>query len=215
MIHEVLSVGPLQCNCSVIGDASTHEAMVVDPGGDLSKILAIVLRHSLRITQIVVTHAHIDHIAGARELNQLTGAPVYYNQLDLPLVKMMEVQAEWLGMETPDVAPPDASAEDGMVISTGNLRSEVMHTPGHTEGSICLHFPTESLLIAGDTLFAGTVGRTDLPGGDQRKLLNSIRGRLMDLPEQTKVVPGHGQLTTIGKENDTNPWMTKGPIAKS
>jgi len=128
---------------------------------------------------------------------------------------MMEVQAEWLGMETPDVAPPDASAEDGMVISTGNLRSEVMHTPGHTEGSICLHFPTESLLIAGDTLFAGTVGRTDLPGGDQRKLLNSIRGRLMDLPEQTKVVPGHGQLTTIGKENDTNPWMTKGPIAKS
>jgi len=102
-----------------------------------------------------------------------------------------------------------------MVISTGDLRSEVMHTPGHTEGSICLHFPTESLLIAGDTLFAGTVGRTDLPGGDQRKLLNSIRGRLMDLPEQTKVVPGHGQLTTIGKENDTNPWMTKGPIAKS
>jgi len=207
MIHEVFPVGPLQCNCSIVGDEATGEAMVVDPGGDLVKIRAVLEAKKLRCTQIVVTHAHLDHIAGARRLSQMTGAPVFYNQLDLPLVEIMEEQAGWMGVAVPEVAPPDASAEEGMKVSVGGVTGEVMHTPGHTEGSICLYFPKDGLLLAGDTLFKGGIGRTDLPGGDARKILTSLRERLMGLPDETCVVPGHGALTNIGDELKSNPWL--------
>ena len=203
MIHEVMVVGVLGCNCSVVGDEGTGEAMVVDPGDDVGGILAVVERHGLRVTQIVVTHAHIDHIAGAAEMRRLTGAPVYYNQLDLPLLAMMEEQAGWVGMRTPVVEAPDVDAVEGLRVGGG----VVIHTPGHTEGSICLHFEDAGLLLAGDTLFAGTVGRTDLPGGDMRKLMASLRGKLVGLPEGTVVVPGHGERTFIGAELETNPFL--------
>jgi glyoxylase-like metal-dependent hydrolase (beta-lactamase superfamily II) len=207
MIVEVMPVGMLQCNCTVLGDETTHEAMVVDPGDEVQKILDVVKKHGLKVTQIVVTHAHIDHIAGAAKLKKLTGAPVYYNQLDLPLVKMMDVQAGWLGVQTPEVMAPDASAEDGLKLAVGASEGLILHTPGHTEGSVSLHFPSEGLLLAGDTLFAGSIGRTDLPGGDTAKIMASLRGRLMELPDETRVIPGHGGQTSIGEERESNPFI--------
>jgi hydroxyacylglutathione hydrolase len=207
MIHEVLVVGPLQCNCSILGDETSREAIVVDPGDNINRIVATLARHQLTLKQIVVTHAHIDHIAGAQQLKRLTGAPILYNQLDLPLVKMMDVQAGWLGIATPEVAPPDADLADNQTIAISGLSATVLHTPGHTQGSSCLYLAEENLLVAGDTLFAGSVGRTDLPGGDSRQLIQSIRERLLPLPDDVTVLPGHGSLTSIGEERENNPFL--------
>ena len=210
MIHEVLTVGPLQCNCSILGDEASREAIVVDPGDDIPRILALLRRHALTLKQILVTHAHIDHIAGAARLKQLTGAPILYNPHDLPLVKMMDIQASWLGIGTPEVPPPDDTLDDGKLIAIGlnpGLAGSILHTPGHTEGSVCLYLPGQSLLLAGDTLFQGSVGRTDLPGGNTRKLLASIHERLLTLPDDITVIPGHGQRTSIGQERETNPFL--------
>lgn len=207
MIHEILPVGPLQCNCSILGDETSREAIVIDPGDNIPTIQAILQRHGLTVKSIVITHAHIDHIAGAQRLKQLTGAPIYYNENDLPLVKMMDIQASWLQMPTPEVAPPDASLHDGQTISVSGLSGTVLHTPGHTQGSICLYLSEHSLLIAGDTLFAGSIGRTDLPGGNTQQLLRSIHSSLLPLPDQIKVVPGHGPNTTIGEEREANPFL--------
>ena len=225
MIHEVLAVGPLQCNCSILGDETSGEAMVVDPGDNIPQITALLAGHRLTVKHIVVTHAHIDHIAGAQRLQHLTGAPILYNQLDLPLVRMMDVQAGWIGIATPEVPAPDISPADGSTVTVGRatpadpaetaspltppagLSATVLYTPGHTQGSLCLHLPEHHLLLAGDTLFAGSVGRTDLPGGNSRQLLRSIHDRLLPLPDATRVLPGHGPATTIGQERDTNPFL--------
>ena len=207
MILEVLPVGMLQCNCSILGDEATGEAIVVDPGDEVPRIMALLAKHSLTVKQIVITHAHIDHIAGAHRLRKLTGAPVLYNQNDLPLVKMMDVQAGWLGMFTPTVDAPDDTLDDGKLIAIAGLSGSILHTPGHTEGSVCLYLPSQTLLLAGDTLFAGSIGRTDLPGGNTRKLLASIRERLLVLPDEVKVIPGHGPATTIGSEREKNPFL--------
>jgi hydroxyacylglutathione hydrolase len=210
MILESFPVGPLHCNCTILGDEVTHEALVVDPGDNIPEILSRLHKHGLTLRQIVITHAHIDHIGGAAALKKATGAPVFLNQQDLGLLGMMEIQAGWLGVATPEVAPPDASAEDGLSIGLANLPAEVLHTPGHTPGSICLHFPAKDLLLAGDTLFAGSIGRTDLPGGDGRQILRSLRERLLVLPDTTRVVPGHGPPTTIGEERQSNPFLQAG-----
>jgi len=218
MIHEVLPVGLLQCNCSILGDEGSGEAIVVDPGDDIPRIMALLERHKLKLKQILITHAHIDHIAGAARLKKLTGAPILYNQHDLPLVKMMDVQANWLGMATPEVQPPDDTLDDGRVIAIGagadtgtgkspGLTGHILFTPGHTQGSVCLYLPAEQLLLAGDTLFAGSVGRTDLPGGDSGTLIRSIHNKLLPLPDDTVVVPGHGPRTTIGEERQSNPFL--------
>ena len=207
MIHEILVVGPLQCNCSILGDENSREAIVVDPGDNISRIVDTLARHHLTLKQIVVTHAHIDHIAGALQLKRLTGAPILYNQLDLPLVKMMGMQAAWLGIPTPEVAPPDADLAHNSTIGVTGLTALVLHTPGHTQGSSCLFLPDHGLLIAGDTLFAGSVGRTDLPGGDTRQLLTSIHDRLLTLPDDVRVVPGHGSSTSIAEERENNPFL--------
>ena len=208
MIHEILVVGPLRCNCSILGDEASHEAIVVDPGDDISRIVATLQRHSLTVKQIIITHAHIDHIAGAQRLQQLTGAPILYNQLDLPLVKMMDIQAAWLGIPTPEVPNPDDTLDDNKIISITGLTGTILHTPGHTQGSVCLYLPQQTLLLAGDTLFAGSVGRTDLPGGNSRQLITSIHDRLLPLPDDTTVIPGHGPGTTIGAERESNPFLT-------
>jgi hydroxyacylglutathione hydrolase len=208
MIHEILPVGPLQCNCSILGDETSREAIVIDPGDDIPRIMAVLANHNLIVKKIVITHAHIDHIAGAARLQHLTGAPVLYNPRDLPLVKMMDVQAGWLGMATPEVRPPDDTLDDGHIIEIAGLTGEILHTPGHTQGSVCLFLPEQNLLLAGDTLFAGSVGRTDLPGGDGPTLIRSIRDKLLPLPNSTIVVPGHGPSTTIGVERKSNPFLT-------
>jgi glyoxylase-like metal-dependent hydrolase (beta-lactamase superfamily II) len=207
MILETFPVGPLRCNCTILGDEVTHEAIVVDPGDNIPEILSRLQKHGLTLRQIVVTHAHIDHVGGAAQLRKSTGAPVLMNQQDLELLGMMEMQAGWLGVPTPQVAPPDASAEDGLAIGLATLPAQVLHTPGHTPGSICLLFPDQHLLLAGDTLFAGSIGRTDLPGGDGEQILRSLRGRLLVLPDSTRVLPGHGPETTIGEERQSNPFL--------
>jgi hydroxyacylglutathione hydrolase len=207
MILETFPVGPLHCNCTILGDEVTHEAVVVDPGDNIPEILSRLQKHGLTLRQIIVTHAHIDHVGGAALLRKSTGAPVLMNQRDLGLLGMMEMQAGWLGIPTPQVAPPDASAEDGLTIGLATLPAQVLHTPGHTPGSICLLFPDHHLLLAGDTLFAGSIGRTDLPGGDGQQILKSLRERLLVLPDSTHVVPGHGPETTIGEERQSNPFL--------
>lgn len=205
MIRETFPVGILGCNCTILGD--NGEGIVVDPGDDIPRITAALARHGLTCKQIIVTHAHIDHIAAAQTLKRLTGAPVYYNQLDLPLVKIMDIQAGWLGIATPEVAPPDADAGNGMKVRFGTAEGTILHTPGHTEGSLVLHIPGEKLLLAGDTLFAGSIGRTDLPGGDYPTILRSIHDVLLPLPDETLVIPGHGNSTTIGAEREDNPFL--------
>jgi hydroxyacylglutathione hydrolase len=210
MILETFPVGPLHCNCTILGDELTHEAVVVDPGDNLPEILSRLQKHGLTLRQIIVTHAHIDHVGGAASLKKVTGAPVFLNKNDLELLGAMEMQAGWLGVPTPEVAPPDASADDRTRIGLATLPAEVIHTPGHTPGSICLLFSGQNLLLAGDTLFAGSIGRTDLPGGDGRQILRSLRERLLVLPDTTRVLPGHGPETTIGEERQSNPFLQPG-----
>src|ERR1700730_4218102 len=207
MIHEILPVGPLQCNCSIFGDEETHEAMVIDPGDEISLILEILARHSLKVTAIVITHAHIDHIGGAQKLKLATGAPVYMNSNDTELQKMMPVQAGWLGTATPEAVEIDVAAKDGDTLMIGATEVRVLHTPGHTQGSISLWMPGEGKLFAGDTLFRDSIGRTDLPGGDGRQILRSIQEKLMPLPDETVVIPGHGENTTIGREKEFNYFL--------
>ncbi len=207
MIHEILPVGMLQCNCSVFGDEATREGLVVDPGDDIEEILEIVRRHNLTVKAIVITHAHIDHIGGAQKMKRATGAPVYMNSNDRELQRMMDMQAGWLGMETPEQATIDVDAKDGEKLVFGTTEVHVLHTPGHTQGSISLWMPSEEKLVAGDTLFRDSIGRTDLPGGNGRQILRSIHDKLLPLPEQTVVIPGHGENTTIGREKRSNPFL--------
>jgi glyoxylase-like metal-dependent hydrolase (beta-lactamase superfamily II) len=207
MIHEVLPVGVLGCNCSILGDEATREAIVVDPGDDVSDITAILDRHQLTVKMIVITHAHIDHIGGAEKLRAHTGAPVYMHEADKMLSDNLAVQAKWLGMETPKDPGIDNPAREGDVIRAGAVEAHVLHTPGHTPGSISLYLPVEKKLIAGDTLFQSSIGRTDLPGGDPAQISRSIRGKLYTLPPDTIVFPGHGETTTIGIEKRSNPFV--------
>ena len=167
-------------------------------------------RHSkqgLKLKQILVTHGHIDHVGGALKLKRLTGAPVFLNEADLPQLDMMEEQAGWLGVRVPETAPPDEGLAEGQVVGLEHYPAQVLHTPGHTQGSVCLHFAPLKLLIAGDTLFAGSIGRTDFPGGNFEQMMASLRTRVMALPDETRVLPGHGPLTTIGEEREGNPFL--------
>ncbi len=209
MIHEILPVGPLQCNCSVIGDEATREAMVIDPGDDIDDILALVRKHNLIVKQIVITHAHIDHVGGAMKLRRATGAPILLNQNDYALIKMLDMQAAWIGMPSPGKVEIDRSIGQADVLVVGDIQATVLHTPGHTEGSVCLYFEAEKKLIAGDTLFAGSIGRTDLPGGSFEQIINSLHETVMELPDATVVLPGHGPQTTIGQERASNPFLVK------
>jgi hydroxyacylglutathione hydrolase len=207
LIHEILPVGQLQCNCSIFGDEKTRDAIVIDPGDQVNDILLFLVQHGLIVKAIVITHAHIDHIGGAAKLKSVTHAPVYMNPNDSELQKMLDVQAGWLGMKPPEPVTIEAPAKDGDRLVIGTTEFHVLHTPGHTQGSISLWIPSENKLVAGDTLFRDSIGRTDLPGGDGRQILRSIHEKLLPLPPETIVIPGHGENTTIGREKQYNYFL--------
>lgn len=207
MILETFPVGPLQCNCTLLGDQAAGEAIVIDPGDEVSRIYKRINDLGLKVKQILVTHAHIDHVGGALRLKRLTGAPILLNENDMPLLQMMAQQAAWIGVAPPETASPDESLNDGMRIGLSAYPAQVLHTPGHTQGSVCLHFVPLKMVIVGDTLFAHSIGRTDLPGGDYGQIIDSIHNRLLTLPDETHVIPGHGPATTIGEERRANPFL--------
>jgi glyoxylase-like metal-dependent hydrolase (beta-lactamase superfamily II) len=259
LIHITIPVGMLQCNCSIIGDPVTREALVIDPGDEVNRILDLLGRHKLIVKVIVSTHAHIDHVGGLSKLHQYTGAPVLMHRDDLPLYQAMEMQAAFLGVHPPDLTEVDQLLKEGDVLRWGSFEAQVIHTPGHTPGSVSLYLPHgagkvtgartitsvidevgEKISIAdllkktidpentreerildesevilppapqlfsGDTLFAGSIGRTDLWGGSLGQIMDSLRSKLMHLPDTTIVHPGHGPVTTIGQERQLNPFL--------
>jgi hydroxyacylglutathione hydrolase len=225
LIHEVIPVGMLQCNCSVLGDPATGEAIVVDPGDEIERILEIIRRHGLKVRAIVSTHTHIDHVGGLAGLHRATGAPVLIHEADLELYANLDEQAQWLGVPTPAMMRIQDFVKDGDTLRWGGYEARVLHTPGHTQGSISLvvdastiplagkvpNISADSLsaarLLAGDTLFQGSIGRTDLPGGSFPQILASIREKLLSLPDDLIVYPGHGGTTTIGAEREFNPFL--------
>ncbi|HEY2461461.1 MAG TPA: MBL fold metallo-hydrolase [Candidatus Acidoferrum sp.] len=214
-IHIAIPVGMLQCNCSIIGDPVTREALVVDPGDEVGRILELLGRHKLTVKAIVSTHAHIDHVGGLSMLHQYTGAPVMMHRDDLPLYNAMEMQASFIGIMPPPITEIHQLLKEGDTLQWGSLQAQVIHTPGHTPGSLSLFVPQDAgkiivplpQLFAGDTLFAGSIGRTDLWGGSLDQIMESLRGKLMPLPDDTVVHPGHGMRTTIGKERELNPFL--------
>jgi hydroxyacylglutathione hydrolase len=207
MIIESFPVGPLGCNTTLMGDPESHDAIVVDPGDEIPRIYERLTAQGLTLRQILITHAHLDHVGGALQLKEMTGAPIYMNENDLPLLQMVEQQAKWMGIAPPAVALPDKKLNEGDTVGLPGFEATVLCTPGHTQGSVSLYFADLHLLVAGDTLFAGSVGRTDLPGGNYQQLLESIRTQLLPLPDETRVLTGHGPSTTIGAERRGNPFL--------
>jgi hydroxyacylglutathione hydrolase len=215
MIYLKVPVGMLQCNCAIIGDPRTLECIVVDPGDEVERILGLLGRYKLKVTAIVSTHAHIDHVGGLAKLHQYTGAPIMMHTDDLPLYRGMDEQARFLGIQTPELAEVHQLLKEGDALHWGDFLAKVMHTPGHTPGSVSLFLPTDGgnatlshpQLFSGDTLFAGSIGRTDLWGGSFEDILTSLKEKVMQLPDSTIVHPGHGASTTIGHERDSNPFL--------
>jgi glyoxylase-like metal-dependent hydrolase (beta-lactamase superfamily II) len=207
MILETFPVGPLQANCILLGDEEAGEAIVIDPGDEAERIHGRLTILGLKLKQILLTHAHIDHMGGAFKLKQLTGAHIFLNEDDRLLLKTMKMQASWIGIPMPETAPPDEGLADGQIVGLERYPAQVIHTPGHTQGSVCLHFAPLKLLVAGDTLFEDSIGRTDLPGGNYDQIIDSIHTRLLALPDETRVLTGHGPETTIGAERRSNPFL--------
>jgi len=208
MIHEILPVGMLACNCSIVGDENTGEAVVIDPGDETERVQEVLAKHKLRAKYIVATHAHIDHVGGLEQLKRATAAAVLMHAADLPLYQNLAVQAEWLGLLPPNVVEVDQFLKEGDALHFGPFGLEVLYTPGHSPGSLSLHLPgVHERIFSGDTLFQGSIGRTDLWGGSYHKILRSIRDRLLVFPDDTPVYPGHGSPTTIGQERETNPFL--------
>jgi len=207
MIFEQLAVGPLQCNCYILGDEQTREALIIDPGEEANRILAVVTRHRLTVRALLHTHAHFDHVGATAELREATGAEVCLHRGDEPLYDNLALQAQWFGLPPPKETPVTRWCEDKEELIAGGVVASLLHTPGHTPGSVCGLVSAAAMLFSGDTLFAGSVGRTDLWGGSHEQLMASITNRLLALPDETVVYPGHGPSTTIGRERKTNPFL--------
>ena len=207
MILETIVVGPLAVNCVIAGCEDTLEAAVIDPGDDAARILAALDARRLKLRYIILTHGHFDHADAAGELRRATGAEVLVNEGDAPLLLNTDVQAAFFGMKASPAPGSDRFIADGEIIKVGALSMEVMETPGHTPGGISLYIPAERVVFTGDTLFWGSIGRTDLPGGDYNTIIRSLKEKLGRLPDDTRVIPGHGDETEIGFEKKQNPFF--------
>jgi glyoxylase-like metal-dependent hydrolase (beta-lactamase superfamily II) len=208
VIFETFPVGLLQCNCSILGDEATGEAIVIDPGDDADEILSRLNRHNLTLKQIVCTHAHIDHVGAIFELQHKAQSPASIHEADLPLYEALEAQAQWIGMPAPQRGVIDRFLIDGTAIACKGVEVGVLHTPGHTPGSSCFLLENgRTFLFAGDTLFQNSIGRTDLWGGSMPEILSSIHTKLLTLPDDTFVIAGHGPSTTVGNERRNNPFL--------
>ena len=208
MIFESVAVGSLQCNCYILGCEETREALVIDPGDEVHLILPLLEKHGLRAKYILSTHAHIDHVGDLEKLKVKTGATALLHERDLPLYQNLPIQASWLGVRTPTMTQIDDFIAQGDSVRFGNHAGEILFTPGHTPGSLCLHLPNQTALFAGDTLFQHSIGRTDLWGGSYEDIIRSIRQKLLVLDNRTIVYPGHGPATTIGDEKRFNPFVS-------
>lgn len=200
------AVGILGCNMSIIADPVSLEAVLVDPGGNPEDIINLIRTRGFKIIRILITHAHLDHILACNEIESFTKAQVFFHPNDRELWQSLPFQCMFLGIRNPPVIPVPRNFlahNDTIPVRNG----KVLHTPGHTEGSVCFYFEMDKLLCSGDTLFAGGIGRTDLPGGNTQKIISSLKNILMVLPDDTRVITGHGEETTIGKEKRTNPYI--------
>ena len=209
MKRQTFAVGSMQCNCSILTCPHTNKAIVVDPGGDIDEIKSRL--GDARVKCILITHAHFDHVLAARDLQEATGAPIYLHRADRWLYRIMPLQYKIFGVKG-FRRPPKISSylRDGDKVQVGAMTLTVMHTPGHTPGSVCYHCRKHRLLIAGDTLFKGAVGAWQYPGGSLNQLVASVTDKVMQLPDDTVVVPGHGEETTIGAERAENPYLKPG-----
>ena len=210
MILETFAVGPLQCNCTIVGDEHSREAIVVDGGDGADDVAERLERLGLRAVELVHTHAHIDHIGDLGRLRQLVGGKALLHPADLPLYQTLALQARWIGLaQAPRIVALDGDLRDGDTLRAGDVRLDVLHTPGHTPGSVCFAISDGAApaLLTGDTLFAGSIGRWDLGGTSMEDIVASIHRKLMDYADATSVIPGHGPFTTIGTERATNPYL--------
>jgi glyoxylase-like metal-dependent hydrolase (beta-lactamase superfamily II) len=208
LIFESVAVGPLQCNCYVIGCEQSREALLIDPGDEADRILPLLNKHQLEVKYILSTHAHIDHVGDLEKMKEITGAKALLHERDLVLYQNLAVQAAWLGVSVPGSTQIDNLVSQGDKVRFGKHSADILFTPGHTPGSICLHLQEDQgLLFSGDTLFHRSIGRTDLWGGSQEAIFKSIQEQLLSLGDQTVVYPGHGQPTTIGQERRLNPFL--------
>ncbi|MEJ5359623.1 MAG: MBL fold metallo-hydrolase [Desulfobacterales bacterium] len=205
MIIRQLAVGPLQANCFIVGCERTRQAAVIDPGDEADRILLALAERGLAVSHILNTHGHFDHVGANRRLKQSTGAPILIHALDAPMLRLLARSAAAWGMAAENSPDPDRLIDEGETIPVGDLSLQVIHTPGHTPGGVS--FYADGCLFVGDTLFAGSVGRTDFPGGDFEALRRSIQEKLFRLPDDVRVFTGHGPATTIGEEKRTNPFV--------
>ena len=212
LLVEVFPAGPLQCNCSIVGCTETKEAIVVDPGGDVDKIIARLDKHGFKVKYLVHTHAHFDHILGTRGMHEKTGAEICLHKEDQELYANLGMQCERFGFEFDEPLPVGKYIEDEQRLDFGQHSTSVLHTPGHTPGSVCFNVSSDAkrdapILFSGDTLFQRSIGRTDLWGGDFDAIIASIKNRLFTLEGETRVIPGHGPASDIWSEKNKNPFF--------
>jgi len=213
VIAQTFTVGPLACNCTILADEATRDAIVVDGGDGVDEVVERLQRYGWKAKYLIHTHAHIDHIGDLGRLRQLTGASALLHAADLPLYRTLELQARWIGLPyAPPVVETDGALRDGDVLTIGGVSCRVLHTPGHTPGSVCFETSDgrKTTLLTGDTLFADSIGRWDLGGTSMEDIVNSIRTKLLTFDDATPVVPGHGPFTTIGVERNSNPYLIDG-----
>ena len=203
-------VGPLEVNCYILWDDATKEAFVIDPGGDADEIKVLVAKERLKVQYIVNTHGHFDHVGGDKGLkSSFGGARLAIHSSDAGLLAEAHEHGVMYGVMTGNQPAPDLLLKDGLELEAGSVKLKVIHTPGHTRGGVCLYEQNMGLLFTGDTLFAGGIGRTDFEGGSYDAIMNSIKARLLTLDDKTKVYPGHGPSSTIGRERTANPFITR------